>query len=349
MKHLRDRLGGGWLALGLPVILWLVLWTLSCDSGVSSEKSVVRADTVTTFRNAHHFIDFGTGENERSITREFVFPQSLDAYRTIDMHVSLSCPEGECDPWDRFAAITVVRDMEEIEIGRYITPYGVGCSWSIDVTDYRKVLQGSVELKSFIDTWVATGWLLTVRFVMTEGEPDFTDIDVENVWMGRDVVYGDPSRPPLQPGFRIPDVAGTSRIVARIVNTGHGQGNTGNAAEFLRATHGLYLDGALQSEHVLWRTDCAQNACSPQQGNWQFSRAGWCPGAAVRPLDVDLTSAVGGHGGQQLEYRLADYENLCRPDNPSCSSGTTCQSCDYDGGAHTEPHYKISFQLLTYR
>ncbi len=117
----------------------------------------------------------------------------------------------------------------------------------------------------------------------------------------------------------------------------------------MSATHGLYLDGALLAEHLLWRNNCDQNMCFLQQGNWQSPRAGWCPGPAARPVDVDLTSALGERSGQQVGYRLADYENQCRPDNPSCISGTTCRNCEYDVGAHTEPHYKISLQLLTYR
>jgi hypothetical protein len=328
-------------------LLGFTLSWVSCDSASESD-STARADTLVTFQDAHHFIDFDTGENRRSISQTFVFPADLDRYARIEAVISLTCPQGGCDPWDRFAALSIVRETDEIEIARYITPYGIGCSWTVDVTDYRSYLEGSVQLSSFIDTWVSTGWLMTTRFVMTEGEPEFTDIEVTNIWRDWDVVYGDPTRPPLQPSYTTaPGLPTTARVVARIVNTGHGQGNTGNAAEFLPASHGVYLDGALEHSQSLWRNDCAQNRCSPQQGNWQNPRAGWCPGAAVAPVDVDLTAAIAGEE-KEIEYRLAEYENLCRPDNPTCASETSCQSCEYDGGAHTEPHYKISFQLLTY-
>ena len=49
------------------------------------------------------------------------------------------CPAGGCDPWDRKANIQIKQFDEWFEIGRYVTPYGIGCSWVFDVTDYRSI------------------------------------------------------------------------------------------------------------------------------------------------------------------------------------------------------------------
>ena len=56
------------------------------------------------------------------------------------MNVNLECPDGGCDPWDRKAKISVMHFEEWHEIGRYVTPYGVECGWSFDVSDYRSIL-----------------------------------------------------------------------------------------------------------------------------------------------------------------------------------------------------------------
>lgn len=328
----------------------LALGALACDGDVSDPGDHPRVDTVSVFSRARHAIDFESGTNTRTLEAVATMPASLDGYERIEMWIGLECPAEGCDPWDRFAAFTLVSGDEEIELGRYITPYGIGCTWRIDVTDFRERLTGAVRLRSFIDTWVKTGWLLTARFLLFEGTPTATDVHVDQLWMDWDVVYGDPARPPLQPDLSFTLDLGADSVKARLLVTGHGQGNTGNAAEFLPQSHALLVNGTPRLDHMLWRTDCPLNPCSPQFGNWSAPRAGWCPGAAVPPVVVNLTPFVVRGAASTIEYRLGDYENLCRPDNPFCVPGAGgCASCAYDGGAHTEPHYKIALQVVTYR
>jgi len=100
--------------------------------------------------------------------------------------------------------------------------------------------------------------------------------------------------------------------------------------------------------HILWRTDCATNPCSPQGGTWQYNRAGWCPGQSVIPWDNDITSNVTAGQPITLDYNIEPYENFCRPNNPDCVSGVTCPDCDYNYTGHTEPHYTIQSQLIYY-
>ena len=326
----------------------LVLLVSACDTSDPGTKEQSPADTTWAFLRAPQFIDFGTGENRRTITGSFTLPDNLEDYESIDMIVRLECPANGCDPWDRFASIRIRHDDGPIEIGRYITPYGIGCGWTFDVSDYRSYLTGEVELESFIDTWVSTGWLVSVAFAFHRGEPAHREIRVENLWMDENVVYGDPDRPPDQPATEATIDPEAARVLVRVWMTGHGQGNTGNAAEFYRAEHSLIVNGVPRVSHLLWRDDCASNPCANQKGSWQYSRAGWCPGAEVKPLDIDLTAQVTPGATATIEYRLDSYENLCRPDNPSCVSGQTCRLCEYDGGAHTEPHYKMSLQLITH-
>ena len=116
--------------------------------------------TIVAFDAVHQ--SFGNLGNNRSITQLIQFPNSNSNYSNIVMNVSLECPNGGCDPWDRKAKISVEHFEDWFEIGRYVTPYGVECGWSFDVTDYRSLLQGEVALRSYIDTWVQPGWLVTI-------------------------------------------------------------------------------------------------------------------------------------------------------------------------------------------
>jgi hypothetical protein len=100
--------------------------------------------------------------------------------------------------------------------------------------------------------------------------------------------------------------------------------------------------------HVLWRTDCAANPCSPRGGTWQYNRAGWCPGQSVIPWDNDITANVIAGQLITLDYNIEPYENFCRPNNPDCISGVTCTDCNYNYTGHTEPHYTIQSQLIYY-
>src|SRR6185436_2412247 len=110
-------------------------------------------------------------------------------------------------------------------------------------------------------------------------------------------------------------------VKMKIVNTGHGQGNTNNAAEYSQKTHTLWVNGAQTASQFLWRSDCATNSCSPQNGPWQVDRAGWCAGADVLPYYGDITSLVVPGQPALLEYRLQNYFNSCNPNNTACVSG----------------------------
>ena len=302
--------------------------------------------TVNTFNEALH-----TGAN--TITQSFTFPNDVSIYDQVFMTVALTCPTGGCDPWDRFATIRLGRANEEYEIGRYITPYGNGnCSWTLDVSDYRTLLSGDVELISFIETW-SKGWEVSVDFEFVEGTPDYQQISVKNLWVDYMLTYGDTIFYSIDLEEKIvPIPSNAEKTVLRIINTGHGQGNTQNAAEFAHQTHTIEVDGVNAFSQDLWYYDCGSNPCSPQGGNWTPSRAGWCPGMEVIPDDYDLTSMVTPGGWVSLDYVLEPYFNRCSPWNPNCNLSADCMSfvttCTYNGSNHTEPNYKIASQLIFY-
>ena len=122
---------------------------------------------------------FGSGLSQSSV-KSFDLHDDMENIESIRMYVQLECPNAGCNAWDVFANILVKEPAsnEWLEIGRYITPYGVDTSAlergiEIDVTDFKSLLSGSVELKAYIEVWGSDGWNLSVDFDYTEGEPDY--------------------------------------------------------------------------------------------------------------------------------------------------------------------------------
>lgn len=314
---------------------------------------------VTPFDKTHVY--FTGDDNQRIVDLPGSFPAE-GLYSSIILHLSLDCPQGGCDAWDRFGTLGIVtakgatqEEDEVIEVARFITPYKVQGSWDLDVTDLRPLLGGELTMRVFIDTWVGpgspygAGWLVTASFEMKGGVPAKVPVAAIPVWLRRQAVYGDPAKPLADsvPAREIPLPKGSS-FALRTFITGHGQGNKNNCAEFCQRDHTL-LAGSSPFTQTIWRTDCAETAVPGQQGTWKYSRAGWCPGADVRPWITDVTADAAGAASLKVEYSVEEYDNSCRPDAPVCEGCTLGTGCEYDGGAHTEPNYQVSSLLIAYQ
>jgi len=264
------------------------------------------------------------------------FNDDLSSYSKILLHIDLDCPAGGCDPWDQAAQMYIKKDGEEYEVARYITPYGVACgNWTFDLTDFRSLLSGSVEFISYIQVWGASGWLVDAELELVPGTPEYVHAKVQKLWDNDRWVYGDTLVNPHNPeaiSLTIGSEAEAARI--RLTTTGHGQGNTDNAAEFKEVTHSIFLDGTKEYEQHLWNDDCATNNCTGQQGSYQYSRAGWCPGEDVQPMIYDLDGKYTPGQTIEFDYQLEEYTNLLND--------------DYNNSDHTEPFYRMFAYLVTY-
>jgi len=295
----------------------------------------------------------------------FDFPPEEMEWSQILMFYTIECPgpPADCDPWDRLGHLRVIEQTpkgeEHYEIARVITPYDItgsnrpgSCTWVFDVTDYETLLHDSVTLRNYISTWIGDdrGWLVTIEFAFIPGVTELEPYRIVNLWTSDYIVYGDPDRP-VEDHLQPVPVDIDSEVVAakvRAVTTGHGQGNTNNAAEFSNKWHEVLVDSD-QYIHQLWRNDCADNECSPQGGTWKYPRAGWCPGDRVYPWDLDVTGSITPGTTVEFDYNIEPYENFCRPNNPDCEDGVTCTDCDYNSTGHTEPHYVLNTHLILYR
>lgn len=260
-------------------------------------------------------------------------PENNSSYEQILMNISVDCPTGGCDPWDQPAKVSLQKNGITYEIARYITPYGIGCGpWTVDVTSFKSVLQGDCEFISYVQVWGGSGWLVNLSLSYIPGNVENAFQKVTPVYISDYVVYGEPTISHDLATMTIPIDPQTVAADYRLTVSGHGQANTNNAAEFSNFTHSVVVNGTEFQEHNLWNDDCSENDCSNQAGSWLFDRAGWCPGEAVDPLLVDITSEISAGNDIELDYELQDYTNLL--------------NTGYNGGSHTEPHYRLHAFLV---
>ena len=256
-------------------------------------------------------------------------PSYTGAFSQVTATLELTCPDGGCGEWDRIAKVEAqAPNGQWVEIIRYITPYGVPCGHSIDLTDYMSIFQGKTKFRPSCQTF-DNGYEWELSLYFHEGTPTYNFGSVSKIWY-EDYPFGDLAN--LQPvedvEFSFPAEAQASML--KLVSTGHGWGdnNTGNAAEFHEDTHHIWVNGEQTFEQHNWSV-CNPNpdGCSPQNGTWFYNRAGWCPGSIAPWFDYDITDYMS--ADIQLGYIFdEDYVDYCHPNNPDCVSGTTCPNCD---------------------
>ncbi len=347
-------------ALTLTLTLATLATTSACgddddDDGGAIDAGPPVITNVEPFAASH--IYFAGADNRREIDAPATFPETTSS--RVILHLTLACPNNRCDPWDRVGSIGLVEGEGEaarvLEIARFVTPYGVGGTWQYDVTHLQPLLRGTRTMRAFIDTWVGPGsqygdgWLLTARFELESGRAARQPVQVIPLgW--KSAVYGDPLRTvaaQLPPASVTLPATGFSQAEVVVITTGHGQGNAGNCAEFCSREHTITVDGTAHNR-TIWRDDCAQNPVNNQQGTWMYPRAGWCPGADVKPWIEDLGTALAPGATVSIGYDVAAYENTCRPEVTTCTGCTLGTGCEFDGGAHTEPFYMVSGFLVLF-
>ena len=274
---------------------------------------------------AHNYITFnqealgfGGGFNQ-SATQIHTLHPNLSNIAQIKMFVKIDCPATGCDDWDRFANVKIKdpNSGDWYELGRYITPYWTGTQQlarglEFDVTDFKSLLTGSVELKIYIENWTSKADLITVDFDFIEGTPDFLHYAVSGVLQYNNnsidgVPYGVAHSFDLDKSITIPANSESTHLRTTISGWGHATGSPGtNCAEWCFRTHDVKINGTNTFQHYMGALGCSSNPVSNQSpGNWTPDRAGWCPGMAVPDRIDTLSSSMAGNTFT-FEY---DFEN----------------------------------------
>ncbi|SFU27491.1 Por secretion system C-terminal sorting domain-containing protein [Pustulibacterium marinum] len=281
-----------------------------------------------------------------TLTVESDLPSYVDSYDEILGTLYIDCPDGGCDPWDRVSSIEAQgKDGEWYEIIRYLTPYGVSCTSSINLTDFKSILKGKTKFRINLSTQ-GNGFLYTLELAYSAGVDANPYGNIQKLWY-QTYQFGDPAD--LQPTeeFNLEYPENTNEAKIKLVSSGHGWGenNTGNAAEFQANTHHIWVNDAQTFSQYNWNT-CSPNpdGCSPQSGTWEYNRAGWCPGSIAQFFDYDMTSYIS-ENGVDLKYIFdQSYTDYCHPNNPDCISGVTCTDCSDT----FNPHLVVSSYLISF-
>lgn len=308
--------------------------TLDGDNNTANDALTETIAPTTNYmlfdQKRHNYGGYG-----QTHTNPVYMPENLNEFSEVFIHINLDCPESGCDPWDQPAKLTIITEGERYEIARYITPYGIACGgWTWDITDFRSLLTNKVEWESYVQVWGASGWLVSVELELIEGTPEYEYIKVDKLWTEDNWVYGDPDISYDFPEQTIDIQNDTEAAIIRMTMTGHGQGNTQNAAEFSEFTHHIHIDSEETFDQHLWKDDCDQNECDDQAGTWLYSRAGWCPGQDVQPWEWNMEGHYTAGQPVDVDFVLADYTNLL--------------NTGYNGSSHTEPHYRCHAYLIQY-
>jgi hypothetical protein len=203
------------------------------------------------------------------------------------------------------------------ELGRFITPYGLGLDlgdgfrWVYDVTDFAHLLKGDVQITS-----PNTSELVDLEFAFIHGTPSrpvhklshVWDVNASGpVWTGYD--YKDLDDDVYLSNKEISLEAETQYAKLRTIITGHGHNSTNGSyphcCEWKNNTHYLFANGSQIADWHIWQTtECALNPVFPQGGTWPGAREGWCPGDVVKGKEFELTPYIQNNNTIELDYDI---------------------------------------------
>jgi hypothetical protein len=198
------------------------------------------------------------------------------------------------------------------EIGRFITPYGIGLDlgdegfrWVYDVTDYAALLVDSVDLAAGNQQE-----LIDLKFAFIHGTPPARVARIQQIWdkSAASYSYANLDNDVVLSPNTLNILPNTDKVKVKTRITGHGHNsNTGNyphCCEWRDNTHYLKVNGTTAHSWKIWQdTECADNPVFPQGGTWLGSREGWCPGDVVKENDFFVTSGVQ-NGQITLDYDI---------------------------------------------
>lgn len=203
---------------------------------------------------------------------------------------------------------TYFEKINQTEIGRFITPYGIGLdlgadgfTWVYDVTDYAHLLTDNVTISA-----ANTQELLDMKFMFISGTPPREVKQIQQLY--NDMASYSYNNLALDNNMKAdtltlhPD-ATQFKLRTRISGHGHeGLSDTGqgliHCCEWADKNHHVSINGAATPQ-VNWDLKvngaCGLNPVVNQGGNWAPDRdGGWCPSMPVPDKDFDITQYVSG-------------------------------------------------------
>jgi peptide-N-glycosidase F-like protein len=240
-------------------------------------------------------------DNGRTAAATVSLPRMRGPHR-ITAHVTVRpVAKSDREVFDRYDRAGSIRLSSgkgpDLELVRFITPYGGRGDYDVDVTALAPLLAGRREFLAHIDTWTSPAWTVDVSLRYTP-VADYDDPD----WAAPVYLTDDFNREQMPAGDSVVvDVPpGLSRVVLRYTSTGHCTDGT-DADEFVSKANVIAIDGGVVERFHPWRDDCRlfrdRNPYCARwaDGSWSsdYARSGWCPGVEVIPRELDLTDHLG--------------------------------------------------------
>jgi hypothetical protein len=237
--------------------------------------------------------------------------------------------------------------INRYEIGRFITPYGIGLTlgpngftWVYDVSDYAFLLRDDVDISAGNQQE-----LLDLKFIMIEGTPPRDFVEMTRPWgqmgsmqfaaLNNDAVLNNKS-------IGLNPLASTFKMKTRLTGHGHNSttGNYPHCCEWWDNTHYLLVNSDTVSEWHIWETyDCAQNPVYPQGGTWPGAREGWCPGDKVKEYEFEITDYITG-SSVNVDYEISDVPSF----DPAMGGGNYVMAMHlFQYGA---PHFSLDAEIV---
>jgi hypothetical protein len=244
-------------------------------------------------------------DNGRVIVRTVSLPEPREPVRIVATLVVKPVPLDErivYDTYDRAGNVRVSKEgMPDIEIVRFITPFGGETRHEVDVSALAALLRGECVLKGFVDTWLSPAWRMDLSLTYTpapeQTNPDWVRGLAYEEWVTSEMLQSEP----LTAEISVP--RDLDRFVLDYLATGHCTDGKG-PDEFETKDNVISIDGAEVHRSRPWRDDClAFRPVNPYCARWSdgtwssdYGRSGWCPGDIVRPEQIDVTENLGpGH------------------------------------------------------
>lgn len=308
------------------------------------QSNAATGDTTSVF--VHNAVDMTWYGN---YDRQGVFPDGSKTYRKVVMTYTMGCASGGCSDWDYTSQIyfrrptgnldstvvaldtvstmpltvdttwNVYEVIENMELGRVITPYGTymdnnsngyNNSWThrnyFDVTDFVHLLQDTCTLRAFYSGW-SSGFSVSLRFDFIEGTPPRPILDIQTLYKGSKGYSSSSNFESTY--FTAKNTAAPSNAIhARIYSTitGHGFDNNVNCAEFCPRQYTVKTNGVTLGNAMIWKDDCGDNPIYPQGGTWIYDRAGWCPGSKADIHEFEWNGFTAG-SNNSIDFDLQNY------------------------------------------
>lgn len=265
---------------------------------------------------------------------EVEFPSANDManFDKMELDLELSCDRAACVYaegnyyYDRIIEVYLCRDAEDqdcdIELGRWITPFGLGGRWVHDVSPLLALVKNGGKQRLRFHTVDRYNVSLNVRLSQTSSTAP-KPFAYKELFRGGKLNPALNLRDPLT--FEIPE--GTKKVELVTTTSGHGWGRDNeNCAEFCVTDHEWKINDTVSYVNTL-ETAGDTFACflstgtgviPNQPGTWYYGRAGWCPGLEVQPKVWDISANVKAGERNKIRYKAlfkgGDYVPTVNPE-----------------------------------